>query len=211
MVGSSLVDGNQSILVMKNVEKDHTMSDSDEDIKKPPIREKEDEHVIPAPSSPPPLKPIQWGKTSEFYENSAGFKHHQVNPLKQELNFAIARLAFEIITSYDQVCILKNRYSPSMEISTLDFMVRQEIKKTFFIEEICRRIHKVLTFLSFETEMDKNLHDLGETLKLLYVLQTSKNYHADKISITLIKFQSRKPQTDGLEFCLTFCCLWHIF
>ena len=38
--------------------------------------------------------------------------------------------------------------------------------------------------------MDKNLHDLGETLKLLYVLQTSKNYqpnpnpYADEISIT---------------------------
>lgn len=80
--------------------------------------------------------------------------------------------------------ILKNRDSPSLEKSTLDFMVRQELKKTFFIKEICRRIHKVLTFLSFETEMDKNLHDLGETLKLLYVLQTSKNYHADEISIT---------------------------
>lgn len=80
--------------------------------------------------------------------------------------------------------ILKNRDSPSLEKSTLDFMVRQELKKTFFIKEICRRIHKVLTFLSFETEMDKNLHDLGETLKLLYVLQTSKNYHADEILIT---------------------------
>lgn len=86
--------------------------------------------------------------------------------------------------------ILKNRDSPSLEKSTLDFMVRQELKKTFFIKEICRRIHKVLTFLSFETEMDKNLHDLGETLKLLYVLQTSKNYqpnpnpYADEISIT---------------------------
>ena len=32
--------------------------------------------------------------------------------------------------------------------------------------------------------MDKNLHDLGETLKLLYVLKTSKNYHANEISIT---------------------------
>lgn len=73
--------------------------------------------------------------------------------------------------------ILKNRDSPSLEKSTLDFMVRQELKKTFFIKEICRRIHKVLTFLSFET-------DLGETLKLLYVLQTSKNYYADEISIT---------------------------
>ncbi|KAJ7357683.1 hypothetical protein OS493_023816 [Desmophyllum pertusum] len=64
-------------------------------------------------------------------------------------------------------------------------MEKQETKKTFFIKEISTRVHKVLRMLSPEPEeVNAELHDLDETVKLLHFLQTSRNYHVDKIAVT---------------------------
>lgn len=183
----SQMNENESNLGTKDLKKDPMNSESDEDNEKPPIRGHEDEHVIPTPPPPPPIKPMYRRKVhvDQTHDNITGFKPYQVNQLRKELNFAIARLTSEVIKSYEHACILKKHDLPSLEKSSLEFMEKQETKKTFFLKEICTRVQKALRMLSPEpAEMNAELQDLDETLKLLYILQTSKNYYVDTISVS---------------------------
>ena len=167
----------------EEVEKHVTNSESDEDSEKPAIGT-DDEHVIPTPPPPPPVKPIHCADVDGIQENNMELKKYQVNQLRKELSFAIARLTSEVIKSYEQACILQKHGSPSLEKSTLDFMEKQETKKTFYIKEISTRMEKVLKMLSPQPEMNTELQDLDETVKLLHFLQTTRNYYVDKIAVT---------------------------
>lgn len=168
----------------KNDEKDLEMSESDEDSEKAPITEQDDEHVIPTPPPPPPVHPVYNANAYRIQEDIRELKRYQVNQIGKELNFAIARLTSEVIKSYEQACILQKHGAPSLKKSTLDFLEKQETKKTFYIKEISTRVHQVLRMLSPETETNAGLQDLDETVKLLYLLQTTRNYYVDKITVT---------------------------
>jgi len=177
--------------VVTNFEKDggdNVMdSESDEDSEKPPITDQDDEHVIPTPPPPPPVKSLCRDKVDEINESILEHRKYQLNHVKKELNFAIARLTSEVIKSYEQATALQKHVAPSLEKSTLDFMQNQETKKTLFIKEISTRIHKVLRLLTPEPEIDDpnlQLEDLSETIRLLYLLQTTRKYHVDKASVT---------------------------
>ena len=162
-------------------------SESSENGEKPPIAEQEDEHVIPTPPSPPPVKLHYRDKMDEIKESILGYRKCQVKQVKMELNFALARLTSEVIRSYEQTTALQKQNAPSLEKSILDFMQNQETKKTFFIKEISTRMHKVLSMLTPEPEInDPNmeLQDLNETVKLLYLLQTTRKYHVDRVAVT---------------------------
>lgn len=162
-----------------------TNSESDEDSEKPAIETDDiDKHVIPTPPPPPPVKPIHDAKVNEIQENITELKKYQVNQLRKELSFAIARLTSEVIKSYEQACILQKHGSPSLEKSTLDFIEKQETKKTFYIKEISTRVDKVIKMLSPQSEVNTELQDLDETVKLLHFLQTTRNYYVDKVAVT---------------------------
>ena len=156
-------------------------NDSDENSEKAPIIEREDEHEIPTPPPPPPvylsLRDINVKCTRE-----------NANLLKKELNFAISRLTSEVITSYEQARALQKRVPLSLDKPIVDFMQNQEIKKTFFIKEIITRVHEVLSMLIPEVRDTSNneLQDLNETVRLLYLLQTSKKYEVHGVSVTRV-------------------------
>lgn len=167
----------------EDVEKHMANSESDEDSEKPAIGT-DDEHVIPTPPPPPSVKPMYNDKVDEIQENIMELKKYQVNQLRKELSFAIARLTSEVIKSYEQACILQKHGSLPLEKSALDFIEKQETKKTFYIKEISTRVDKILKMLSPQPEMNTELQDLDETVKLLHFLQTSRNYYVDKIAVT---------------------------
>ena len=167
----------------EEVEKHVINNESDEDSEKPAIGT-DDEHVIPTPPPPPPVKPIHNAKVDEIQENIMELKKYQVNQLRKELSFAIARLTSEVIKSYEQACILQKHGSRSLEKSTLDFIEKQETKKTFYIKEISTRVAKVIKILSPQSEVNTELQDLDETVKLLHFLQTTRNYYVDKVAVT---------------------------
>ena len=181
---SSETNEDETIIDSGEDEEDLVNSESEEDREEPPIREQDDEHVIPTPPPPPPMKPMQHNKVDEIQENILELKKYQVNQLRKELNFAIARLTSEVIKSYEQACILQKHGSLSLEKSALDFIQNQETRKTFYIKEIATRVRQVLRMLSREPEVNAELQDLDETVKLLYFLQTSRNYYVDKIAVT---------------------------
>lgn len=162
-------------------------SKSDEDSEKPPITDQDDEHVIPTPPPPPPVKSLCRDKVDEINESILEHRKYQLNQIKKELNFAIARLTSEVIKSYEQTTALQTHVAPSLEKSPVDFMQSQETKKTYFIKEIATRIHKVLRLLTPEPEIDDpnlQLEDLSETIRLLYLLQATRKYPLDKASVT---------------------------
>ena len=164
-------------------------SESDKSSANMPITELGDEHVIPTPPPPPPVKSLYLDKVDEINERILGHRKHQVNQVKRELNFAIARLTSEVITSYEQASALQKQNSPVLEKSIIDFLKNQETKKTFFIKEITERLHTVLRMLTSEpgvNDPNLELRNLNETVKLLHLLQSTRACHLDKISVTTI-------------------------
>ena len=164
-------------------------SESDKSSANMPITELGDEHVIPTPPPPPPVKSLYLDKVDEINERILGHRKHQVNQVKRELNFAIARLTSEVITSYQQVSALQKQNSPVLEKSIIEFLKNQETKKTFFIKEITERLHTVLRMLTSEpgvNDPNLELRNLNETVKLLHLLQSTRACHLDKISVTRI-------------------------
>ena len=178
---SQASEGETTAANLEEVEKHVPNCESDEDSEKPAIGT-DDEHVIPTPPPPPPL-PVHSDKGDEIQETTMEFKKYQVNQLRKELSFAIARLTSEVVKSYEQACILQ-KHGTWLEKSALDFIEKQETKKTFYIKEISTRVDKVLKMLSPQPEMNMELQDLDETVKLLHFLQTTRNYHVDKIAVT---------------------------
>ena len=175
-------------------------SESDKSSGNTPITELGDERVIPTPPPPPPVKSLYLDKVDEVNKSILGHRKHQVNQVKRELNFAIARLTSEVITSYEQASALQKQNSPVLEKSIIDFLKNQETKKTFFIKEITGRLHRVLRMLTSEPEVnDPNLElrNLNETVKLLHLLQSTRACHLDKISVTTIM-----NETNGVLFYL---------
>ena len=175
-------------------------SESDKSSANMPITELGDEHVIPTPPPPPPVKSLYLDKVDEINERILGHRKHQVNQVKRELNFAIARLTSEVITSYEQASALQKQNSPVLEKSIIDFLKNQETKKTFFIKEITERLHTVLRMLISEpgvNDPNLELRNLNETVKLLHLLQSTRACHLDKISVTTIM-----NETNGVLFCL---------
>lgn len=154
------------------------------------ITEQEGEHVIPTPPPPPPVKSPPLDRKDEMNNHFLKCRKQQVELAKKELNFSIARLTSEVITSYEQATSLRKRGSSLLHKSILDFLQNQETKKTFFIKEILTRVHRILEVLTPETENDDNaeLLDLNETVKLLYLLQKSKTYHVDGVAVTRATF-----------------------
>ena len=164
-------------------------SESDKSSANMPITELGDEHVIPTPPPPPPVKSLYLDKVDEINERILRHRKHQVNQVKRELNFAIARLTSEVITSYEQASALQKQNSPVLEKSIIDFLKNQETKKTFFIKEITERLHTVLRMLTSEpgvNDPNLELRNLNETVKLLHLLQSTRACHLDKISVTRI-------------------------
>ena len=164
-------------------------SESDKSSANMPTTDLGDEHVIPTPPPPPPVKSLYLDKVDEINESILGHRKHQVNQVKRELNFAIAKLTSEVITSYEQASALQKQNSPVLEKSIIDFLKNQETKKTFFIKEITERLHRVLRMLTPEPEVnDPNLElqNLNETVKLLHFLQSTRAIPLDKISVTAI-------------------------
>ena len=164
-------------------------SESDERSANMPVTELGDEHVIPTPPPPPPVKSLYLDKVDEINERILGHRKHQVNQVKRELNFAIARLTSEVITSYEQASALQKQNSPVLEKSIIEFLKNQETKKTFFIKEITERLHTVLRMLTSEpgvNDPNLELRNLNETVKLLHLLQSTRACHLDKISVTRI-------------------------
>lgn len=164
-------------------------SESDKSSANTPITELGDEHVIPTPPPPPPVKSLYLDKVDEINERILGHRKHQVNQVKRELNFAIARLTSEVITSYEQASALQKQNSPVLEKSIIEFLKNQETKKTFFIKEITERLHTVLRMLTSEpgvNDPNLELRNLNETVKLLHLLQSTRACHLDKISVTRI-------------------------
>lgn len=173
----------KTVVNSEEVEKHVTNDESDEDSEKPAIGT-DDEHVIPTPPPPPKVGSIHNAKVDEIQENNTELKKYQVDQLRKELSFAIARLTSEVIKSYEQACILKKHGSTSLEKSTLDFIEKQETKKTFYIKEISTRVDKVMKMLSPQSsQMNTELQDLDETVKLLHFLQSSRNYYVDKVAV----------------------------
>ena len=175
-------------------------SESDKSSANMPVTELGDEHVIPTPPPPPPVKSLYLDKVDEINERILGHRKHQVNQVKRELNFAIARLTSEVITSYEQASALQKQNSPVLEKSIIDFLKNQETKKTFFIKEITERLHTVLRMLTSEpgvNDPNLELRNLNETVKLLHLLQSTRACHLDKISVTTIM-----NETNGVLFCL---------
>ena len=164
-------------------------SESDKSSANTPITELGDEHVIPTPPPPPPVKSLYLDKVDEINERILRHRKHQVNQVKRELNFAIARLTSEVITSYEQASALQKQNSPVLEKSIIEFLKNQETKKTFFIKEITERLHTVLRMLTSEpgvNDSNLELRNLNETVKLLHLLQSTRACHLDKISVTRI-------------------------
>ena len=164
-------------------------SESDKSSANMPITELGDEHVIPTPPPPPPVKSLYLDKVDEINERILRHRKHQVNQVKRELNFAIARLTAEVITSYEQASALQKQNSPVLEKSIIEFLKNQETKKTFFIKEITERLHTVLRMLTSEpgvNDPNLELRNLNETVKLLHLLQSTRACHLDKISVTRI-------------------------
>lgn len=164
-------------------------SESDKSSTNTPITKLGDEHVIPTPPPPPPVKSLYLDKVDEINERILGHGKHQVNQVKRELNFAIARLTSEVITSYEQASALQKQNSPVLEKSIIEFLKNQETKKTFFIKEITERLHTVLRMLTSEpgvNDPNLELRNLNETVKLLHLLQSTRACHLDKISVTRI-------------------------
>lgn len=164
-------------------------SESDKSSANMPITELGDEHVIPTPPPPPPVKSLYHDKVDEINERILGHRKHQVNQVKRELNFAIARLTSEVITSYEQASALQKQNSPVLEKSIIEFLKNQETKKTFFIKEITERLHTVLRMLTSApgvNDPNLELRNLNETVKLLHLLQSTRACHLDKISVTRI-------------------------
>lgn len=164
-------------------------SESDKSSANTPITELGDEHVIPTPPPPPPVKSLYLDKVDEINERILRHRKHQVNQVKRELNFAIARLTSEVITSYEQASALQKQNSPVLEKSIIEFLKNQETKKTFFIKEITERLHTVLRMLTSEpgvNDPNLELRNLNETVKLLHLLQSTRACHLDKISVTRI-------------------------
>ena len=164
-------------------------SESDKSSANMPITELGDEHVIPTPPPPPPVKSLYLDKVDEINERILRHRKHQVNQVKRELNFAIARLTSEVITSYEQASALQKQNSPVLEKSIIEFLKNQETKKTFFIKEITERLHTVLRMLTSEpgvNDPNLELRNLNETVKLLHLLQSTRACHLDKISVTRI-------------------------
>ena len=164
-------------------------SESDKSSANMPVTELGDEHVIPTPPPPPPVKSLYLDKVDEINERILGHRKHQVNQVKRELNFAIARLTSEVITSYEQASALQKQNSPVLEKSIIEFLKNQETKKTFFIKEITERLHTVLRMLTSEpgvNDPNLELRNLNETVKLLHLLQSTRACHLDKISVTRI-------------------------
>ena len=154
-----------------------------------PVTELGDEHVIPTPPPPPPVKSLYLDKVDEINERILRHRKHQVNQVKRELNFAIARLTSEVITSYEQASALQKQNSPVLEKAIIEFLKNQETKKTFFIKEITERLHTVLRMLTSEpgvNDPNLELRNLNETVKLLHLLQSTRACHLDKISVTRI-------------------------
>ena len=175
-------------------------SESDKSSVNMPITELGDEHVIPTPPPPPPVKSLYLDKVDEINERILRHRKHQVNQVKRELNFAIARLTSEVITSYEQASALQKQNSPVLEKSIIDFLKNQETKKTFFIKEITERLHTVLRMLTSEpgvNDPNLELRNLNETVKLLHLLQSTRACHLDKISVTTIV-----NETNGVLFYL---------
>ena len=175
-------------------------SESDKSSANMPITELGDEHVIPTPPPPPPVKSLYLDKVDEINERILRHRKHQVNQVKRELNFAIARLTSEVITSYEQASALQKQNSPVLEKSIIEFLKNQETKKTFFIKEITERLHTVLRMLISEpgvNDPNLELRNLNETVKLLHLLQSTRACHLDKISVTTIM-----NETNGVLFCL---------
>ena len=175
-------------------------SESDKSSANMPITELGDEHVIPTPPPPPPVKSLYLDKVDEINERILRHRKHQVNQVKRELNFAIARLTAEVITSYEQASALQKQNSPVLEKSIIEFLKNQETKKTFFIKEITERLHTVLRMLTSEpgvNDPNLELRNLNETVKLLHLLQSTRACHLDKISVTTIM-----NETNGVLFCL---------
>ena len=175
-------------------------SESDKSSANMPITELGDEHVIPTPPPPPPVKSLYLDKVDEINERILRHRKHQVNQVKRELNFAIARLTSEVITSYEQASALQKQNSPVLEKSIIEFLKNQETKKTFFIKEITERLHTVLRMLTSEpgvNDPNLELRNLNETVKLLHLLQSTRACHLDKISVTTIM-----NETNGVLFCL---------
>ena len=164
-------------------------SESDKSSTNTPITKLGDEHVIPTPPPPPPVKSLYLDKVDEINERILGHRKHQVNQVKRELNFAIARLTSEVITSYEQASALQKQNSPVLEKSIIEFLKNQETKKTFFIKEITERLHTVLRMLTSEpgvNDPNLELRNLNETVKLLHLLQSTRACHLDKISVPRI-------------------------
>ena len=164
-------------------------SESDKSSTNTPITKLGDEHVIPTPPPPPPVKSLYLDKVDEINERILGHGKHQVNQVKRELNFAIARLTSEVITSYEQASALQKQNSPVLEKSIIEFLKNQETKKTFFIKEITERLHTVLRMLTSEpgvNDPNLELRNLNETVKLLHLLQSTRACHLDKISVPRI-------------------------
>ena len=164
-------------------------SESDKSSANTPITDLGDEHVIPTPPPPPPVKSLYLDKVDEINERILRHRKHQVNQVKRELNFAIARLTSEVITSYEQASALQKQNSPVLEKSIIEFLKNQETKKTFFIKEITERLHTVLRMLTSEpgvNDPNLELRNLNETVKLLHLLQSTRACHLDKISVTRI-------------------------
>ena len=175
-------------------------SESDKSSANMPITELGDEHVIPTPPPPPPVKSLYLDKVDEINERILAHRRHQVNQVKRELNFAIARLTSEVITSYEQASALQKQNLPVLEKSIIEFLKNQETKKTFFIKEITERLHTVLRMLTSEpgvNDPNLELRNLNETVKLLHLLQSTRACHLDKISVTTIM-----NETNGVLFYL---------
>ena len=164
-------------------------SESDKSSANMPVTELGDEHVIPTPPPPPPVKSLYLDKVDEINERILRHRKHQLNQVKRELNFAIARLTSEVITSYEQASALQKQNSPVLEKAIIEFLKNQETKKTFFIKEITERLHTVLRMLTSEpgvNDPNLELRNLNETVKLLHLLQSTRACHLDKISVTRI-------------------------
>ena len=164
----------------KNEGNEALENESDENSEKAPIIEREDKHEIPTSPPPPPLYP-------SLRDVNVKCTRKNANLLEKELNFAVSRLTSEVVTSYEQARALQKRV-PLLLDQPIDFMQNQEVKKTFFIKVIITRVHEFLSMLISKVRGTSNneLQDLNETVRLLYLLQTSKKYEVHGVSVTRV-------------------------
>ena len=175
---------------------------------KSPMENHEDaDHAIsssspPPPPPPPPPKKMNFqgqseenGQTASTSENGVTLRHRRrkAGQIQRELNCAISSLASDVIRSYQHVSALRKQSSPVLSQSKLDFIERQEVKKTHHIKDIALRLGCVFSLLNRDQEAEQ-LESTKDTLELLNALQSKPPQPFDwGLNIDAVNIKVGKP------------------